>query len=320
MSLKSLPLPHPGTGREEACGKSGFDANHGTQRWLSECSSWDRWSMMPPAAGDWRGTFLRSPYKLAPVLAGYNFPLFVDRATLARGVVIASFLLVLSASVSDINPPLVPCAWQAFKCCCFVIKPRMREIYMQPLLNGVRISSSATSLVSTQLSAWSLSLTTHAGTNVCCSVPSPSTLSLHSALTFSFLQTLAGIGGLGHVKTITVLWFIGGYVCRTLNLVGIERDKPNALLLSWSQSPPPPPYIAWGMKWGVGFMAGSNEMVPLCKPGGAPWLAPAIQWFSEFAVWTWWVTAMVPLCCRGRHCLWEPEWSSREKLRRSYDI
>lgn len=242
MSLKSLPLPHPGTGWEEACGKSGFDANHGTQRWLSECSSWDRWSVMPPAAGDWRGTFLRSPYKLAPVLAGYNFPLFVDRATLARGVVIASFLLVLSASVSDINPPLVPCAWQAFKCCCFVIKPRMREIYMQPLLNGVRISSSATSLVSTQLSAWSLSLTTHAGTNVCCSVPSPSTLSLHSALTFSFLQTLAGIGGLGHVKTITVLWFIGGYVCRTLNLVGIERDKPNALLLSWSQSPPPALY------------------------------------------------------------------------------
>lgn len=205
MSLKSLPLPHPGTGWEEACGKSGFGANHGTQRWFSECSSWDRWSMMPPAAGDWRGTFLWSPYKLAPVLAGYNFPLFVDRATLAQGMVIASFLLVLSASVSDINPPLVPCAWQAFKCCCFVIKPRMGEIYVQPLLNGVRISSSATSLVSTQLSAWSLILTTHAGTNVCCSVPYPSTLSLHSAFTFSFLQTLAVTGGLGNVKTITVL-------------------------------------------------------------------------------------------------------------------
>ena len=83
--------------------------------------------------------------------------------------------------------------------------PMMREIYTQPLLNGVRLSSSATFLVFTHLSGWSPILTTHAGTNVCCSVPYPSTLSLHLAFTFSFLQTLAVTGGLGNVKTITIL-------------------------------------------------------------------------------------------------------------------
>lgn len=95
--------------------------------------------------------------------------------------------------------------------------------------------------------------------------------------------------------------------------------------------PPPPPYIAWGMKWGVGFIAGSNEMVPLCKPAGAPWLAPAIQWFSEFAVWTWWVTAMAdssicPQTFNGTPVLpWQTLFMGtrvkfqRETLRRSYD-
>jgi len=62
--------------------------------------------------------------------------------------------------------------------------------------------------------------------------------------------------------------------------------EPNALLLS-SLS-----YTVWRMRRGVAFIAGSNEMVPFCQPGGAPWLVPVIQWFSEFEMQIWQITAM----------------------------
>lgn len=42
----------------------------------------------------------------------------------------------------------------------------------------------------------------------------------------------------------------------------------------------------------MAFIAGSNEMVPFCQPGGAPWLAPVTQRFSEFQMQIWQLIAI----------------------------
>lgn len=62
-------------------------------------------------------------HELAPILVGYSFPSFADRSTVVQQEVEAPFLLVLSASLSNTNLPVVHVAWQAFKCCCFVTSP-----------------------------------------------------------------------------------------------------------------------------------------------------------------------------------------------------
>ena len=77
-----------------------------------------------------------------------------------------------------------------------------------------------------------------------------------------------------------------GMCLEDLSLAGINRDKPNALLLSSLSS------TVWRVRWGVAFIAGSNEMVPFCQPGGAPWLAPVTQRFSEFQMQIWQLTAI----------------------------
>lgn len=118
----------------------------------------------------------------------------------------------------------------------------MREIYcIQSLLNSARISSLATSLCPLQLSGCPLVLTLQVAISAAKYIK-PSTLSLHPLhSTFSFLPTLVVTSGLGDVDSHHT-WLIVGCVWRTLSLVGINRDKPNALLLS-SLS-----YTVW--KWG----------------------------------------------------------------------
>lgn len=57
--------------------------------------------------------------------------------------------------------------------------------------------------------------------------------------------------------------------------MGIDRAMSNAPPPLQSQTS----FIGWGMRWGVDFIAGSDDIVPLGKPGGAPGLAPVTPMF-----------------------------------------
>lgn len=117
---KCTPPDTPSHWVRAAYGKTGCGASCGT---VIDFKATGAIGQLCPLLGDVRGTFSWSPHELAPILVGYSFLSFADRSTVAQREVEAPFLLVLSASLSNTNPPVVHVAWQAFKCCCFVTSP-----------------------------------------------------------------------------------------------------------------------------------------------------------------------------------------------------